>query len=277
MDAFDFSTHFYFKKPTNANITHNIAGYFDNNGPPPVPIFLIFRDRVSDLIETLRSYHRHIRTPFEIVIFNDNTTFPTAANFLNRLKESGVKVHDNTVNWKETATGDKFNSLFGLFGNFIMEYMKTAPSEYYVLTDPDCALDSAPGNILQVFQALLEEKNLPGVGSAIRWDDWPEHTIKGDYEAAFVTRDAEKFVYHGKAYYYQSAPVDSTFCMYKKGNGYGRDSDIIKARMLSPLAVRHLDFYLDPENLPADYRYYHDAAYQSGVNHMGHLSNKAKL
>jgi hypothetical protein len=129
-------------------------------------------------------------------------------------------------------------------------------------------LDSAPGDILNVYKSVLEEKELPGVGAAIRWDDWPEQSKKYDYEIAFFTLDAQKFMYQGRAYYYQNAAVDSTFCMYRKTHVLSRDTSSNKARMLPPLAIRHLDFYLDPLAFTEDYKYYHNIARASGVNHI---------
>lgn len=88
------------------------------------------------LLETLRSFHRHLRTPFEVVIFSDNTTFPAARAFLDRLAAAGVTVHHNPERW----TGD-FNALFALIKRFVDGYMEGSPSEFLILSDPDCALD----------------------------------------------------------------------------------------------------------------------------------------
>lgn len=44
-------------------------------------------------------------------------------------------------------------------------------------------------------------------------------------------------------------------------------------RLLPPLGVRHLDFYLQHSDMPEDYKYYHRTAHASGANHMAHLTD----
>lgn len=43
-----------------------LGGIQWERGPPPVPIFVLFKDRVSVLMETLRSFWRNIGTPYEV-------------------------------------------------------------------------------------------------------------------------------------------------------------------------------------------------------------------
>jgi len=80
----------------------------------PIPIFVIFKDRVSVRLETLRRLYRYIRAPFEIVIIHDNSASPAAVNFMQRLKESGVHVHDNKRSW-----GNDFNPLDTIIAEFV--------------------------------------------------------------------------------------------------------------------------------------------------------------
>ncbi len=150
---------------------------------PRVPIIILFKDRVSVLMETLRGFYRCLGTPYEVgvdrlhclemdwhhthhpahfatttppqpntqvVIFNDNSTFPDAVRFLDRLRASGVHMHDNKRQWAH------FDELFEAVADFVEIYTTAAKSPYYVLTNPDCALDSAPWNLLQVYQHALK-------------------------------------------------------------------------------------------------------------------------
>lgn len=242
----------------------------DDRQNPPVPIFLLFKDRVSVLLETIRSLHRHIRTPFEIVIFDDHSTYAPAVNFLNRMAEAGVHVYRNKKKWQQ------FDDVTSVISDFIIEYMQTSSlSKYFVLTDPDCALDSAPGDILLVFQAALKSMNLRTIGSAIRWDDWPQPWPR--YEQEFMHATPKVFQYpspNNRTYYYINAPVDTTFAMYpwngstkagtvlvgynsrRKDLTFRNDGKDEMARMLPPLGIRHLDFYFEGDQLPQDYRYY---------------------
>jgi len=248
-----------------SNRFFTLRGVQWQDGPPPVPVFIMFKDRVSVLLETLRSFWRHIHTPYEIIILNDNSTFPATVAFLNRLRESGVTIHDNTQAWST------FDELYNTNADYIDSFMAGHASNYYILTDPDCALDSAPWNILFVYQAVLDGLGVDAVGAALRWDDFPEYVDPSyDYETAFVKFPAEAVEYKAKNYYYIKAPVDTTFAMYRKGPRLRR----LKAkyiRMLPPLGARHLDYYLAKDNLPEDYKHYFASARLNKVNHMAHL------
>lgn len=250
-----------FTGTTNRSFT--LRGVRWQDGPAPVPIFIMFKDRTSILLETLRSIWRHIHTPYEIVILNDKSTFPATVAFLDRLRESGVTVHDSNRTWST------FDELYAINADYIDSFMAGHASNFYILTDPDCALDSAPWNILFVYQAILDGLRLDAVGASLRWDDFPE-AMNTPYEAPYTTLPAQAFEYSGKHYFFIDAPVDTTFAMYKKGPRLRRLQGKY-LRMLPPLGARHLDFYLAKDNLPDDYKHYFASARSSQVNHMGHL------
>lgn len=183
--------------------------------------------------------------------------------FLDRLRASGVQVHDNKRRWQS------FDELFEVVADFVDMYTKASKAPDYVLTDPDCALDSAPWNLLQVYQHALEALQLTAVGTALRWDDLPE-TMTLAYEANVAKLPPKALLYNDRNYYYIDAPVDTTFAMYRAGPQLRRLKGTY-VRMLPPLGAWHLDFYLSKERLPQDYRYYQHTARERGVNHMGHL------
>ena len=259
IEYFDFASPVQFS--SYSNMSHTVRGITWTEGPAPVPIFILFRDRVSIVIEVIRSFHRYIRTPFEIVIFNDRSSFPVATNFLMRLEASGLHIHHSTIEW------ENFDQLYSMLAKFIEDYMASSQSEFYVLTDPDCALDSAPWNILDVYQRALVELKVTAIGASIRWDDWSDLVWNTGYERSYTKLTPQIVGIRGKTYYYIDAPVDTTFAMYRKGK---RISRLTYARMLPPLGVRHLDFYLE-KNIPPDYVYYHNHSRKSGVNHMSHI------
>jgi len=232
--------------PAYANNSFSVRGLEWKDGPAPIPIFIIFKDRVSVLSETLRSLYRYLRTPFEIVIINDNSTFPGAVNFMERLNESGVHVHDNQRPW-----GNDFNAYYSIIGQFVEGYMRSSNATHFILTDADCALDSAPWNLLFVYQNILDGLGVDVAGAALRWDDWPPSARYNRNEDRFVKLLAEAYEYDGLNYYYTRAPIDTTFAMYKRDRRLKRLAGS-HIRILPPLAVRHLDFYLNKEHLPED-------------------------
>ena len=103
MDCFSgfFTSSIPFKEPSlgDACRSFTLRGVSWEGGPPPVPIIITFKDRVSVLLEILRTYWRSIKTPYEIVILNDNSTYLGALAFLDRLRDAGVKVYDNDRAW----------------------------------------------------------------------------------------------------------------------------------------------------------------------------------
>lgn len=250
--------------PAGARRFYTMSGVRWEGGPPPVPIFIIFKDRVSILLEMLRSLYRHLRTPYEIVLIHDNSTYPGAVRFIDRLKDSGVFVYENARPWED------FDEFYDAVADCVDHYMRHSESEFYVLSDPDCALDSVPWDMLAVYQSILQDLHLDVVGAALRWDDFPEGLRGAAYEDTIARLPAQTYTLDGRNYYYIEAQVDTTFAMYRKGPRLVRFAGK-HVRMLPPLGARHLDFYFDKSRLPPDYSYYHAAARKKEVNHMSHL------
>ncbi|KAI8823627.1 uncharacterized protein EV422DRAFT_362833 [Fimicolochytrium jonesii] len=218
-----------------------------------IPIFITFKDRITYLVETIRALHRNIRTPFEIVIIDDTSTFPAAVQFVERLVDSKVTV----LRVPQYESG-KFDSLYAVIARMITEYMKErSKADYFVWTDPDVPLDSAPGDILEVYAAALEGLEAHNVGAAIRNDNWTEdmRDNKHGNEQDFIKLPASCFVYREICYYYIHASIDTTFAMYRRNTVLQRLVGPT-ARMLSPLAVHHLDYLIDKTKIPEDVKYY---------------------
>ena len=67
-----------------------------------IPIFIITKDRVTCLKESIESYYLHINDEFEIVIHDNNSSFEGMLNYLAELKDNGIKVYKNTNVYKGT-------------------------------------------------------------------------------------------------------------------------------------------------------------------------------
>lgn len=203
----------------NVNVTLSAKGLsiMDSNlnttDKLPVPIIIMFKDRISVLTETIKSYYQYIRTPFEIVIFDDNTTFPSSILFLQKLELAGVTVHYNIKKWND------FESLFSLFSDFVSDYMRTSKSSHYIISDPDCALDSAPGNIIHVYEAFFEGLKVKGVGAALRWDDWVDIT-PFRHQQVFILSPSKQFEFYKRNYFYISATTDTKLLCIKMESVY---------------------------------------------------------
>lgn len=264
------------RKNLNATMSTKGLSIVDSNlnetDKIPVPIIILFKERISVLTETLKSYYQYIRSPFEIIIFDDNTTFPNSILFLHKLELAGVTVHHNAKKW-DSFEGPEGVTLFAIFSDFVSDYMLSSKSPYYIISDPDCALDSAPGNIIHVYGAFIEGLNINGVGASLRWDDWPDNT-PFPFEKSFMVSPSNQFEFNKRNYFYIKAPTDTTFTMYRRSVRLPRLISV--HRMLAPLAVRHLDWYLNRDLLPDDYIHYLSNHKSRQVNHRIELQEHIK-
>jgi len=218
-----------------------------------IPIFIITCDRLKVLKESIQSYYNCIKTPFEIVIIDFGSTYEPTLKYLKNLEHEKVKVY-----WKK-----KINhkiALNSINGN-IQDYFKNHPKSNYVVTDPDIALDNVEGDILRVYAHLLE--NLPGInvaGPMLRIDDIPDYyppkkrLISSSRHVGYHSREVNTIQYEDKVLRYIFAPIDTTFGMSRAGKHWARHMKAV--RVLSPYSARHLDWYLDSENLTQDQKYY---------------------
>ena len=220
-----------------------------------IPIFIISCDRLKSLKKTIKSYYNYIETPFEIVIRDNGSTFEPIIEFLKDLESKRIKVY-----WAEKVTNQE--GLNALDEN-IQDYFRTHPKTNYIVTDNDIALDNVEGDILEVYSYLLgtiSEINV--VGTMLRIDDIPNcYPYKKDLingkrglHKMFHLAPRHTINYKGKEIKYISAFIDTTFGMYRKGTHWHRGQRGI--RTCSPYSSKHLDWYICPENLTDDQKYY---------------------
>ncbi|KAJ3167444.1 hypothetical protein HDU88_002366 [Geranomyces variabilis] len=224
-------------------------------GVPPVPIFIQFKDRITYLLEFIRSLHRVIQTPFEIIIIDDSSTFPAAVNFLKRLNDSGITI----LHPAARAADAPFDMIYKDVAKLITAHMNTTEAENFIWTDPDVPLDGdGPGDILVVYaEALRQHGELYNVGCSLRWDNWLEEIRDGkiENEKHWVKAPVHCLEYRQVCYHYLEAPIDTTFAMFRKGVTLKRLSSP-SIRMIAPLGCRHLDWIIPKDSIPADVRYY---------------------
>jgi len=249
---------------SDSNIVHNMKGIEWRNGPPPVPIIMVTKDKLTVLVESLRSYHKHLRTPFEIVIHDENSTFPPTVRFLKKLERAGVKVY-----WHDDFQ-DGMDEVSKRVATTVSDWMENSKSHVYIVTDPDVGLDNVPGHLLYIYQHLMETLKVKVVGASMRWDDWPKEILDIGFEKPKDPPPAKYVLYEGRPVYYVEYPVDTTFAMYHRSTTFGRlTSPAI--RVLPPLASRHLDFYWTPQNNPPDMVHYVNRVKHKKITHMLHL------
>ena len=241
-----------------------------------IPIFIISFERLDALERSIRSYYENIKTPFEIVIIDFGTTFVPTLKYLKNLEYKGIKVY-----WKEKLSNKRrFNMRID---PVIQDYFKNHPASDYVVTDPDIALDNVDGDVLEVYAHLLGI--LPEhfvVGPMLRIDDLPDHyplkeeVVFRGWETVYHSKQVEEIQYKGKMIKYVFVRIDTTFAINKAGTHWRRHR--MAARVLPPYGAKHLEWYLDPENLTPDQEYYMEHA-SRGITHTfnGSIKKKRRL
>lgn len=232
-----------------------------------IPLFVITRDRLEVLKRSLQSYWDCIKTPYEIVIHDNDSTYPPTVEYLKGLEKSGIKVYWNTT------------SELGSVRDSIRDFMARVDGRHYVVTDPDVELDNVPGDILEVYASLIEYfTEYRVIGLSLRWDDIPDHypfkerAVTGD--RIVWSQEIKYFNYQGNVFPYVVHHVDTTFAMYRNEPRHGPRllmSEMADLITMPPYTGRHLDWYQDPNNLTADQRYY--AKTCGTVNHWNIVQN----
>lgn len=221
---------------------------------PKIPIFIITRDRLTVLKESIWSYHKCFKDPFEIVIHDNRTTYPETKKYLKQLEKKGTKVF-----WNTRDLGNKISELNSVKYS-IKEYLKKSDSPYYIVTDPDIAFYDAPGDTLEFYSYLLDKNPWANaVGPWLRLDDIPDsYPLKKrvmQRKFKYWRKNPFKVRFKRNEYSYTILRIDSIFAMYRRSYVF-RLKKLNTIGCYSPYAAKHLDWYLDPKNLAPDQKAY---------------------
>jgi glycosyltransferase involved in cell wall biosynthesis len=216
------------------------------------PIFVITCDRLNVLKKSLDSYFQNIKTPFEIVIHDNGSTYEPTIQFLQQLEKDGIKVY-----WCERINRSfELNNIEKTVNNFFENKTKVE----YVVTDCDVALNNSCGDILNVFSFLLNKHpKVDVVGPVLEVIDVPDYyprktEVLNREVNNFWVKPVIKLNYKGKIIKYRIHRIDTTFGMYRAGFRFKRG--LVGIRVHHPYSARHLDWYLNPDKLEADQEYY---------------------
>lgn len=226
------------------------AKHFDEK---VVPIFVITCDRISVLIKSLLSYYVQIKSPIEIIIHDNNTTYPPTRDFLDRLEMAGIRVVRSTSDVVNDYSLSNINVT-------IQDWLRDHDSDYYVVTDPDIEIEKGPGDILKVFEHLLRENPyINVVGPMLRRDDLPDYyplksLVQTQQQEVYARDPITSSVFEDTVLNLQPGFIDTAFGMYRRNFSFHNYNRAIQT--YAPYQARHLDWYLDPSNLTPDQIYY---------------------
>lgn len=224
-----------------------------------IPIFIITKDRLSVLKESILSYEKNISTPYEIVIHDNNSTYEPMVEYLKDLEKDGIKIYRYKENNLE------------IIDRTINAWYKNNDSKYYVVTDPDISLDcNGKTDILDFYSYMLNKYKCTVVGPMLLIDDIPDYyplknKVLEKHEKRFWGGKFKNIRWNGKNVKFLRTKIDTTFGVYEKSFDFKRLNKGI--RTCHPYVARHLDWYIDESNMTEDQKYYLENA--SKLAHWG--------
>ncbi len=238
---------------------HTLRGIDWEGKAEAVPIVVVTHNRLTVLLETIRSFHRYIRTPFRISIHDEGSTYKPLLAFIAMLESHGVRVfRAQTSKSSELLSPYPMGYTVARIAKSVHQVLQSSRSLVYVVTDPDCALDSSPPFVLEVYKKALElMPQVRGVGAEIRKDDVSKSVLRAYsplWRADIAKSTEGLFFFEGVAVRFVRESIDTTFCMYRRSFRFDRMTGSIRLR--APFGVRHLDYYFEPDSIPPDMRAY---------------------
>lgn len=208
-----------------------------------IPIFIIVHNHLEILKKSVESYEKYIKTPIKIIFFDVASTYLPTLKYLSEKEKQGYTVYHNKINNHHHVL------------NAIKDYKCKHPElKYYVMTDPDIELYKVDGDILLVYTEILNKLNVTSVGPMLKIDDLPDFYPLKKYviewhTKQFWSKEPKTFDYELKKVKYIDCRTDTTFQLCHYDNIPSSFPHANSIRVYEPYSARHLDWYIDPNNL----------------------------
>ena len=137
-----------------------------------IPIFLITRDRLVVLKKMIQSLFDRLGTPFDLILVDNNSTYPDTVEYLNELQRSGV-----AQVWRDpVVTGVHWDSVTANVNSALAWYREHHPGvQFYAVSDPDLSLRGCAPDLLTFFAALLKAcPSVHAIGPSLRLSNIPD-------------------------------------------------------------------------------------------------------
>lgn len=215
-----------------------------------IPIFVITCDRLEVTRQALKSFQQ-IKTPYEIVIHDNGSSYKPTVEYLKRLEAKGIKVFRRP----KITTVNELN----LVRESVKDYFSGPPTTNYVVTDCDIELNNVPGDILELYTYILHNTKAEVVGPMLEVEDIPSYYKKREqvfkkHKKRFWDKPSQSLDFKNKRIKFIKAPIDTTFGMYRKRTVFRRHQQGIRTH--APYTARHLDWYIHPDKVTPDQDYY---------------------
>lgn len=199
------------------------------------PIFIICRDRLSDLILLIKWLESADMK--NIILVDNDSAYPPIVQYLEKTSYQVIKTKKNighTVVWKEGIAKTLF------------------PGQFYIVNDPDVIPDKdCPKDAIRYFYSLHKKyKGYQKVGFGLKINDLPgKYKLKEqvlDWEQQFWKTPLEDNVF--------DAAVDTTFALYKPYTDFYMLHPSIRTG--GPYVAKHLAWYVDSEKISEEEAFY---------------------
>lgn len=181
--------------------------------------------------------------------------------------ENPVYVIDNNSDYvplKEYYSQNAF-TLYQSENNFIENLngvLEVRKFEYYVISDPDIMPHPATlPNFLEIFKHAIDHYGFHHAGFDLITEDIPDWNPKQKWiqgDEIMLKGNPVVINYDGRDYNGYKAPLDTTFCLFKRDNG-GWSAPMSAENWTNSLRLFkafHLPWYLKKENLNEEMKHY---------------------
>ena len=234
------------KQNSNENLVMEVSSLWNFCDWQDVPIFINARDRVGVMKKLIdRLLDAGYRN---LIILDNNSTYKKLLKYYKELeKDARVKVIFLKKNFGYKA----------IWESKILETLKI--STPYIYTDPDVVpAENCPKDFVKKLYKLLDDNHeLRKVGLGLIYDDvtffGKEQTFKREETYCKDGNIGDNISY---------AQVDTTFALYANLRSYSLRFSL---RTYGDFVARHLPWYFDYDNLPADEKYYMEHANKNSI------------
>lgn len=222
-----------------------------------LPIFILNKDRLEALKEVVASLHKRNYT--NITIIDNKSTYEP---LLEWYRNSGVDVYFNPM--PKTCNGSLH---FLAFEYKVPKFYDAIMGGYYVFNDSDVVpVEECPTDFVEDMIEVCKKYDCHKVGLGLKIDDIPDCFYRKD-DVQTIEGPYWKDVVNGEKMPLYSAPIDTTFAVYKPGSapvwGSPDRRNQPQGWVSGPCfrtggnyVARHLPWYYDYNNLPEDEKYY---------------------
>lgn len=201
------------------------------------PVIINNFNRLKSL-DILIRWLLNLEDPVSIIVVDNHSSYPPLLEYYAALNTKGIPIIKLCRNCGTEA--------------LLPITLSLRKADTFVITDADLVpYSTTPKNILTKMKEVLREFQAANhVGTSLEINDLPDYyplkTSVIKWESQFWENKVTDELYLAK--------VDTTFAMYRAGSNIRNISPAL--RLDRPYTLRHVDWYINPDAIDEEYRYY---------------------